>query len=74
MYPFENPLGFGASDSIEFAIAALLVLMVLLRSRVVPGFRRLASHPVLSMLALAGLAAVMRLILLPHHPVPTPDI
>ncbi len=74
MYPFENPLGFGASDLVEFVIAALLVSMVLLRPRIVPAFRRLASHPVLAMLTLAGLAAALRLILLPHHPIPTPDI
>ncbi|HME10645.1 MAG TPA: hypothetical protein VKG25_26560, partial [Bryobacteraceae bacterium] len=74
MYPFENPIGFGASDVVEFALAALLVSMVLLRPRIVPAFRRLASHPVLAMLTLAGLAATLRLVLLPHHPVPTPDI
>src|SRR5580704_639885 len=74
MYPFESPLGFGASDWVEFTIAALLLALVLLRPRLEPAFRKLAAHPVVAMLALFFLAVVSRLVLLPHHPVPTPDI
>jgi hypothetical protein len=74
MYPFENPVGFGASDWVEFTIAALLLTAVLLRPRLEPFFRRLVAHPVVAMLSLAALAATLRLILLPHHPVPTADI
>src|SRR6202045_3752004 len=74
MYPFENPVGFGASDWVEFTIAALLLALVLVRPRLEPAFRKLAAHPVVAMLVLFSLAVVSRLVLLPHHPVPTPDI
>lgn len=74
MYPFENPIGFGASDWVEFSIAALLVGLTLLRPRLEPAFRRLAARPVVSMLVLISTAVALRLALLPNHPVPTPDI
>jgi hypothetical protein len=74
MYPFENPVGFGSSDWVEFTIAAVLLVLVLIRSRLAPAFKRLAAHPVVAMLTLFSFAVALRLILLPHHPVPTPDI
>lgn len=74
MYPFENPLGFGASDALEFVIGLLLISLVLLRPRLLPLARRLARRPVLCALLLAAFAVALRLILLAHHPVPTPDI
>src|SRR5271170_7379592 len=74
MYPFENPVGFGASDWVEFTIAALLLTLVLVRPRLEPAFGKLAVRPVAAMLVLFSLAVVSRLVLLPHHPVPSPDI
>jgi len=70
--PLHNPIGFGAADFIEFALAAMLVLMVALRGRVEPAARRLADSAVWSMLFLALLPIALRLALLPRFPVPTP--
>jgi hypothetical protein len=74
MRPFEDPLGFGAGDWVEFTAAALIAGMVLLRPRIEPWFRWLAARPLLSMLALGALTVILRLLLLPQHPVPSPDI
>jgi hypothetical protein len=70
--PLHNPIGFGAADFIEFALAAMLVLMVALRGRVEPAARRLAESTRWSMLFLALLPIALRLALLPRFPVPTP--
>ena len=70
--PLHNPIGFGAGDFIEFALAALLVSLVLLRARIAPGFQRLAARTGWSMLLLATLPMALRLLLLARHPVPTP--
>jgi len=73
--PLRNPIGFGASDFIELIIAALLVLLILIsRPWVEPYARRLAPKTGWCMLLLAILPVALRLALLPHHPVPTPDI
>ncbi len=66
---------FGASDLLELGIAALLVLMALVaRPWVEPAARRLAPKTAWCMLLLALLPVVLRLALLPHHPVPRPDV
>ena len=70
--PLHNPIGFGAADFIELALAALLVSFVLLRTRMEPGFQWLAARTGWSMLLLAALPVALRLLLLPQHPVPTP--
>ncbi len=72
--PLENPIGFGASDFIEFALAALLVSLVLFRPGFELPFRRLAKRTGWCMLLLALLPVALRLALLPHHPIPTPDL
>jgi len=73
--PLENPLGFGAADFLELFLAGLLVAAALLwRPRVEPWFRKLAARPVWSAALLAVLPVALRLFLLPHHPVPTPDV
>ena len=73
--PLRNPIGFGASDFIELIIAALLVLLVLIsRPWLEPYARKLAPKTGWCMLLLAILPVALRLALLPHHPVPTPDI
>jgi hypothetical protein len=71
--PLHNPIGFGASDFIELAFAALLVGLTLARGRIEPVARRLAESTGWSMLLLALLPVALRLALLPHHPVPTPS-
>jgi hypothetical protein len=73
--PVRNPIGFGASDYIEFTIALLLVgLVVAWRPIIEPFGRRLSLKTRWCMLGLAILLVGLRLILLAHHPVPTPDI
>jgi hypothetical protein len=70
--PLHNPLGFGASDFVEFAAVALLVTLILARGLVEPAARRLAARTGWCMLLLFALPVVLRLALLPHFPVPTP--
>ena len=73
--PFQNPIGFGASDFIEFGLAALLLgLVAAWRPWIEPYGARLAGKTLWCLLLLAALPVVLRLALLPHHPVPTPDI
>ncbi len=72
--PPRNPLGFGASDFLEIGLAALLLFALAWRPWIEPYARRLARSTGWCMLALALLPVALRLLLLPHHPVPTPDI
>lgn len=73
--PIKNPIGFGASDFIEFTIAVLLGALVLAwRPLIEPFGRRLSLHTRWCMLGLAILPIGLRLALLAHHPVPSPDI
>ena len=73
--PLRNPIGFGASDFIELLIAALLVLSAWTWRRWLETYaRRLAPKTAWCMLLLAILPVALRLALLSHHPVPTPDI
>jgi hypothetical protein len=73
--PLANPLGMGAGDLIELALAALLLAFALAwRPWWEPHAARLAQKPVWCMLLLAALPVALRLLLLPHHPVPAPDI
>jgi len=70
--PLQNPIGFGASDFIEFEIAALLVLLIFAHSGLKDRARRLAAHTGWSMLVLALLPVALRLAMLAQSPVPTP--
>src|SRR5579871_4464050 len=70
--PLHNPWGFGASDFVEFALAILLVALVFGRAWIAPAARRLAERTGWCMLSLAALVIVLRMALLPVHPVPTP--
>ena len=73
--PFENPFGFGASDVVEIAWAVVLVaLMLLWRPILAPAASKLAQRTMWSMAILAALPVALRLLLLPHHPVPSPDV
>jgi hypothetical protein len=71
--PLHNPIGFGASDFIELALAVLLVLLTLVRAEAEPFVQRLAKRTVWCMLALAALPLLLRLALLAHAPAPTPS-
>jgi hypothetical protein len=70
--PFENPIGFGASDFIELFLAALLVFLLLVRPAMERVLRALGERTGWCLLLLAGLAVASRLFLLPHHPIPSP--
>lgn len=72
--PFENPLGFGASDWLELTIAALLLLFIFGSPTLERLARRIAGRTTWCMLALAALPVILRLAVLPNHPVPTPDL
>ena len=68
-------LRFGPGDSLEFLLAGLLlVLAVVWRPFLESPARKLAERTVLCMALLAVLPVALRLLLLPHHPVPTPDV
>ncbi len=72
--PLENPIGFGAGDFLELGLTLWLVLFVVARPWGEVWFRRLAVKTGWCMLVLALLPAGLRLALLPHHPVPAPEI
>lgn len=73
--PVKNPIGFGASDFIELTIAFLLVALVIAwRPLIEPLGRRFSLKTRWCMGTLAILPVGLRLALLAHHPVPTPDI
>jgi hypothetical protein len=70
--PLHNPIGFGASDFIELAFAAALVAAALAWNRWISAFRRFAHHTRWCMLALFTAPILLRLAILPLHPLPTP--
>jgi hypothetical protein len=75
LLPDPNPIGFGPADALELFLAAMLVVLAVWgRTRVVPYFRRFAERTGWCMLLLAVLPVTLRLLLLSHHPVPTPDV
>jgi hypothetical protein len=73
--PAQNPIGFGAADFIELLLAlAGLLCALFARPYVEPLAARLARNTVWCMLLCGALPVILRLALLPHHPVPTPNI
>src|ERR1700687_3257400 len=73
--PLRNPVGFGARDFVDFAVAALFVLLALAwRPWIEPFARSFATRTLCCMLLLAALPVALRLLLLPHHPIPSPQI
>jgi hypothetical protein len=73
--PLHNPIGFGASDFIELAFVVLLALLALARhSWIDPCAQKLAGKTGWCMLLLAALPVVLRLLLVPHHPIPSPAV
>ncbi len=73
--PIRNPIGFGASDFVELAVAGLLVLIALTsRPWIEPIARRLAERTGWCMLLLAALPVALRLALLPEYPIPSPGV
>src|ERR1051325_9330958 len=73
LLPLHNPIGFGASDIIELALAVLLVAAALARHRFEPAALRFAKQTGWCLLLIGVLPIVLRLALLPRFPVPTPS-
>jgi hypothetical protein len=71
--PLSNPIGFGASDMIEFAIAALLLIGILSWRHILTSARTIAQRPVSSMLVAGALPVVLRLAMLPVAGPPIPS-
>lgn len=71
--PLRNPIGFGISDFLEFAVALLLVLLVLCRPWLHAFADRYAHRTLACMLLLAALPIALRLALLAHSPIPLPS-
>lgn len=72
--PGRNPVGFGPTDALELALAALLVAAAFLNRALLSRVSQFAAKTGWCMLVLAILPVALRLLLLSHHPVPTPDI
>src|SRR5580658_221001 len=73
--PRQNPIGFGAADFLELAWLLLLLAGTLAwRPWIEPGVRALARRRALCMMLLAALPVALRLLMLPNHPVPSPQV
>src|SRR5580704_10458738 len=68
-------MDFSGADWIELGLATLLMALAwVTRPYLEPWAAKLASHTRWSMLTLAVSPVALRLILLPHHPIPSPQI
>ena len=73
--PFRNPIGFGAADFLQLFLAAVVLCLTIARGPWIERYwGKLAEKTWWSMALLAILPIALRLSLLPHHPVPSPDI
>lgn len=71
--PLHNPIGFGAADFVELALALLLAGLALAwRAGIERLAARLARRTGWCLLLLVGLPVALRLLLLPAAPVPAP--
>ncbi|MDE3197216.1 MAG: hypothetical protein KGN84_12780, partial [Acidobacteriota bacterium] len=68
--PLQNPIGFDLVDAVELTAIVLICVALAGRARIEAGLRRLAARPLWSMGVLFALPIVLRLLLLPRHPVP----
>ena len=71
--PLQNPVGFGLADFIELGVVLLMALALMVRTPLETALRKLAARPRWSMALLAALPILLRLLLLPRHPVPVPQ-
>jgi hypothetical protein len=69
-----NATGWGPADQIELILTALLAAALLWTPKIRPAFTCLAANTKLSMALLFATPVAMRLLLLPNHPVPMPDV
>jgi hypothetical protein len=71
--PLQNPVGFGLSDFVELGAIVLIALGLWARGPVERALQAVAARPRWSMALLVLLPVVLRMLLLPHHPVPVPQ-
>src|SRR5580704_9846173 len=69
--PLHNPIGFGAADFVEMAVALLLVGAAFAWQKTAERANWLASRTTRCMLILAALPVALRLALLHTSPIPT---
>jgi hypothetical protein len=72
--PLQNPIGFGLADFLELGFTLLAVLVLVSQRKSEAILHWIAERPAVAMAILAVLPAVLRLLLLPHHPVPVPAV
>lgn len=72
LFPFENPIGFGASDFLELFIAAVLGCLVFTRPAIERVLGNLGKRTAWSMCLLAIAPIALRVFLLSNHPAPSP--
>ena len=70
--PLRNPVGFGASDFVSFAVTALLVLCALATPLCARYIAKIAASTGWSLLLLTGLPILLRVLLLPRYPITQP--
>ena len=70
--PLGNPIGFGAGDFLELAVAALLALLVLGRGWIERVGSRIALRAEWCLLLTGATPLALRLLLLARRPIPTP--
>ncbi len=75
LVPLHNPAGFGPTDALLLVIAVLIGVPMLFWGRsIAPFAAKLARRTKTCMAGLGLLPILLRLALLPNHPVPTPDL
>lgn len=70
--PLHNPIGFGAADFLELALAVILAAMAVWWQRSAEAVNRFALRTAWCMGALAAAPVVLRLAMLHTSPIPTP--
>ncbi len=71
--PLHNPLGFGASDFVVLAVAALFVVLLFAAPLASHYLRELSKRPRLCLAFVFCLPIALRLVLLPQSSVPIPS-
>ena len=68
--PLQNPAGFGLADFAILGVAVFFVAVLFLRARIAVITAAIADRPAVAMTALAIAPILLRLLLIPHHPIP----
>ena len=68
--PLQNPVGFTLTDTVLFGLATVAVLCILFQDHIRRTLTSLAERPWRAVGVLVALPILLRLALLPHHPIP----